>query len=300
MMRTPFFIFAIDFSLMKPEEVIRASDQFVDRHQLDAVFTRYCFRDKRIAADDIESESARAFGHFKPNAAQAENAQRLAAQLGALQILLIPLAGVHRCVGRGNLARKRDHQADGEFGNRNGVGARRIHHHNAAARGRFCINIVNADACAANHAQLGRLLHQRVIHLHGRANHQTICIGKCGGQAFGDLVVRLNIPAGFGLKNSQCCRRNLLSQYDLHPVSLLRGLIVVKTDALLLAEQVEHPYHCRMRLAFAALVIGDGVGVYAQPLGHLILIQAELLAGDEQLFSKSEFWHLRRLLAYCP
>ena len=66
-----------------------------------------------------------------------------------------------------------------------------------------------------------------------------------------------------------------------------RGLILVKTDALLLAEQIEHAHHCRMRLAFAALVLGDGVGVHAQPLGHLVLIEVELLAGDEQLFSKS-------------
>ncbi len=105
--------------------------------------------------------------------------------------------------------------------------------------------------------------------------------------------MRLDIPSRLGRKHGQRCRRNLLCQYDLHCVSLdlLRGFILVKADALLLAEQIEHPHHGRMRLAFAALVLGDGVGVHAEALRHFVLIEIELLAGDEQLFSESQFWH---------
>ena len=41
-----------------------------------------------------------------------------------------------------------------------------------------------------------------------------------------------------------------------------------------------------MRFTFAALVLGDGVGVDAEALGHLVLKEIKLLASDEQLFSE--------------
>ena len=112
---------------------------------------------------------------------------------------------------------------------------------------------------------------------------------RAAGKPVGQLVVRQDIPSRLGRKHGQRCRRNLLSQYDLHRVSLdlLRGFVLVKADALLLAEQIEHAHHSGMRLAFAAFVVGDGVGVDAEALGHLVLIEIELLAGDEQLFSES-------------
>ena len=106
--------------------------------------------------------------------------------------------------------------------------------------------------------------------------------------------MRQDIPSRLGRKYGQCCRGNFLSKYDLHRVSLdlQRGLILVKTDTFLLAEQVEHPHHRGVGLAFAALVFCDGVGVDAEALCHLVLIDIELLASDEQLFSEGQFWHV--------
>jgi len=81
--------------------VVGRRNQLIERDQLDAVFARQCRRHKRIAANDLEAESLRTLGHFQANAPQPENAQRLAAQLRALQAFLLPFAGVHGAVGRG-------------------------------------------------------------------------------------------------------------------------------------------------------------------------------------------------------
>ncbi len=132
---------------------------------------------------NLETKAAGALRHFHADAAEAENAQRFAAQLRALQVFLFPLAGVHGRVGRGQLARQREHQPDGELGDGNGIGAGRIHDHDAAARGGFGIDVVDANAGAADDAQLGRLLHQGVVHLHGGADDERVGIGESGRQA---------------------------------------------------------------------------------------------------------------------
>ena len=76
-------------------EVIRAGDELVDCDETDSVFAGHGGGDKRVAADDLKAESAGTAGHFKPDAAEAENAECLAAQLSALEVLLVPLACVH-------------------------------------------------------------------------------------------------------------------------------------------------------------------------------------------------------------
>ena len=76
-------------------EVVRAGNQFIERDQLNAGLARHRGGDERVAAQNLKAKTARALGNFKADAAQAKNAQRLAAQLRALQIFLLPLAGVH-------------------------------------------------------------------------------------------------------------------------------------------------------------------------------------------------------------
>ena len=179
---------------------------------------------------------------------------------------------------------------NGQFGDGNGVSAGRIHHHDAAARGCLGVNVVHADAGAANHAQFRRVLEQCIVHLHRAADHERVGIGQRGGQSFRQLVVRLDIPSRLARKHGQSGRRNFFRQYDLHRCSLIRrsgpARVLVKANALLLAQQVEHAHHCRVRLALAALVFGERVGMHSQPLRHFVLIEIELLARDKQLFSE--------------
>ena len=58
----------------------------------------------RIVRHDAHFEGARALHHLPADAAQADNAQRLAAQFVAQELLLFPLAGARGGVGLGNVA----------------------------------------------------------------------------------------------------------------------------------------------------------------------------------------------------
>ena len=124
--------------------------------------------------------------------------------------------------------------------------------------------------------------------------HERVGIGQSGGQSLWQFVVRENFPAGLGCEHGQRCGRNLFREDNLHRFSLFRcgRSVLVKADALLLAQQVEHADDSSVGLALAALVFPDGVGVHAQLLGHLVLIEVELLACDDEFFAEGEFWHI--------
>ena len=151
-------------------EIVCLAEELVHRQKSNTVFTGDCGGNERIAADDFEAETAGALGDFKADAAEAENAEGLATQLRALQTLLLPLAGVHRGVGRRQLAREGEHEADGELRDSDGVGARGIHDDDTAARSSFSVDVVHAHPGAANDAQLRCRRHQCVVNLHRGAD----------------------------------------------------------------------------------------------------------------------------------
>ncbi len=59
-------------------------------------------RDEWIVADDVHAEGLGAASDFEADAAEADDAERLVAELGALQRFLLPLGGVHGGVGARN------------------------------------------------------------------------------------------------------------------------------------------------------------------------------------------------------
>ena len=120
---------------------------------------RQAGRDVRIVRDHLHPEGLRATRDFDAHAAQSDDAQRLAAKLGALQRLLLPLAGMHGGVGTAELTRHRQHEGEGVLGDRDGVAAGSVHHHDAALGGGVEIDVVHAHAGASDDAQLGRLVH---------------------------------------------------------------------------------------------------------------------------------------------
>ena len=200
-------------------EVVRAGDELVEGDQLDAGFAGDGGGDKGIAADDLHAEAAGAPGDFEADAAQAEDAEGFAAELGALEELLFPAAGVHGGVGGGELAGQSEHEADGELGDGDGVGSGGVHDHDAAAGGGVGIDVVDAYAGAADDAELGRVLQEGVVGLDGGADDEGIGIGEGGGEAVGQLFVRDDVPTRLGRKHGQGCGGNLLCKNDLHFVS---------------------------------------------------------------------------------
>ena len=171
-------------------------------HQCDAQILGDLRGDIRIVRLDAHLERARALHHFPADAAQPDDAQRLAAQLAAHELLLFPLAAGGGLGGLRNAPRHGQHQRQGVLRHGNGIASRRVHHQDAGRRGGFQIHVVDAHARAADHPQLGRVVEHRLIHLHGAAHDQRIRFRQ---------VIRVflgtgndHVPAGLRLQKGNC------------------------------------------------------------------------------------------------
>ncbi len=80
-------------------------------------------------------------------------------------------------LARGMAAAHGDHEAEGEFGDGYGVGAGGVHDDDAAARGLGGIDVVYADAGAADDAEFGSGGEQRCICLYGGADDEGVGVG---------------------------------------------------------------------------------------------------------------------------
>src|SRR5204863_7156354 len=80
-------------------QIVGRGADLVERQELDAEPRRDFRRDVRIVRDDAHAERARALRNLLADAAQAGDAERLAAQLGAEEALLLPPGVLHRAIG---------------------------------------------------------------------------------------------------------------------------------------------------------------------------------------------------------
>ncbi len=117
-------------------------------------------RKKRIVPHDLHAERARQLGDVPADPAESDHAHRLAAQLGALEALAIPLAAPHGGRGVGDPPHQREQQPHRMLARADGVGARRVHDRDAEPRGGGHVDRVDARAGARHDAQLRRARHQ--------------------------------------------------------------------------------------------------------------------------------------------
>ena len=163
MMRTPFFIFAIAAastmfvvfsvsgvcSVMKSARLNSSSSSTLCTPMIGGALGR----EERIVGDHPHAQAERAVDHDRADIAGADHAERLAGDLDPHEAVLLPLAGLCRRIGLRNLPREREHQRDGVFGGGDRIAERRVHHDDALrGRGRD-VDIVDADAGAADHLQ---------------------------------------------------------------------------------------------------------------------------------------------------
>ena len=184
MMRTPFFIFlsarGVDdvAGLVGERRVQRdeigALEQLVELDLLDAEIDRALRRQERIVGDHLHLQAERAVGDDRADIAAADDAERLAEDLDAHELVLLPLAGAGRGVGFRDLPRQRQHQRDGVLGGGDRIAERRVHHDDAARGRRRNVDIVDADAGAADHLQVLGLLQDLRRHLGGGADGEAV------------------------------------------------------------------------------------------------------------------------------
>lgn len=106
------------------------------------------------------------------------------------------MASLRGAIGGRKLARDGKHQGDSMFGSGDGVAERRVHDDDAAARGSRNIDIVDANAGAADDLQIGRSLDQLFGRLGGGTNGQTIIIADDFGK-FVLVLAKLRLEIDF-------------------------------------------------------------------------------------------------------
>ena len=104
----------------------------------------------RVVGEDAHAEREGALGHFGADAAHAENDESFAVEFGALEAFAVPLSGFHAGVSHGDFAGDRHEEREGVLGGGDGVSAGGVHDHDAALGGCIDIDIVHANAGAAD------------------------------------------------------------------------------------------------------------------------------------------------------
>ena len=141
---------------------------------LDAQLAEALGGDERVERDDAHAERAGADGDELADAAEAEHAERLALDLDAAELRALPLAGGERRVRLRDVAGEREHQRDGVLGRGDHVGLRRVGDDDAALGRGGDVDVVDADAGAADHLQVVGALDQLGVELRRRADQDPV------------------------------------------------------------------------------------------------------------------------------
>jgi hypothetical protein len=127
-------------------EKVGALAQLVERDEFDAEISGDVGIDVRVVGEDVHLERPGAPCHFLTDAAEPGQAERLAAQLLAEKAFLIPLALLHRGIGRRGLSGKCQQHRHRQLRNADAVGPGRVHDHDATRAGGRHIDVVHTRA----------------------------------------------------------------------------------------------------------------------------------------------------------
>ena len=130
--------------------------------------------DVRIVRLHVHAEGARARRDVAADAAETDDAERLAGEFGADQLEPVPTPFAQRLHGLRDVAREREHQAEGVFGRGDRVGGRRVEHDDAGCGRRGDVDRVDADARARDDGQLRTGRQQVAVDARFRAHDQSV------------------------------------------------------------------------------------------------------------------------------
>ena len=161
---------------------VGAAQEIVELDLLDAELDGALRRQERIVGDDLHAQADAAIGDDGADIAAADHAERLGGELDAHEAVLLPLAGLRRGIGLRDLAREREHHGDGVLGGGDRIAEGRVHDDDALRRGGGDLDIVDADAGAADHLQVLGLFEDLGRHLGGGADGEAVIIADDGGE----------------------------------------------------------------------------------------------------------------------
>ena len=195
---------------------VGAPEQLLDRlRPLDAEVAEALGGDELVEGDDLHLEALGALGDELADAAEADHAERLAVELGALELGPVPAAGDERFVRLRDVAEEGERQRQGVLGGGDRVRFRGVGDDDpAAGRGRD-VDVVDAGAGAADHLQVLGQLDQLRRHLRRRADQDRVVAGDLLAQL---LVGHLEAEVDVELRAQQVDAGvgDLLLDQDLH------------------------------------------------------------------------------------
>ena len=165
---------------------------------------------ERVIGEDFHPEAQRALGDDRADVAATDHAKRLGGDLDPHELGLLPLAGLRRPVGQRDLPGQRQHQCDRVLGGGDRVAEGRVHHDDALGGGGLDVDVVDANAGAADHLQLVGLGDQLLGDLGRRADGEAVIVaddllelvlGKAGLHVDGDTAI---------LEDLHGCRRQVV------------------------------------------------------------------------------------------
>ena len=195
---------------------------------LDPEFAEALGGDELVEGQDLHVEALGAGGDELADAAEADHPERLAVELGALELGPVPAPGDQRFVRLGDVAEQRQGQRHRVLGGGDRVRLGRVGDDDAAARRRRDIDVVDAGAGAADHLEVGREVDQLRRHLGRRADQDRVVVAELGAEL---LVGHVEPEVDVELRAQQVDPGlgDLLLDQDLHrPTTLVTAGSTIK------------------------------------------------------------------------
>mmetsp|Transcript_11999 Transcript_11999/g.31770 ORF Transcript_11999/g.31770 Transcript_11999/m.31770 type:complete len:344 (+) Transcript_11999:1289-2320(+) len=136
-------------------EEVRAREHLVERHQRGAYRQRELRCGERVARDDVHAEARGAARDLPPDAAEADDAEGFPGEARADEAGAAPAAGLEDGVGLRDEAGHGAEQGDGVLGGGDAVAGGRVDDDDAALAGGVEVDVVDADAGAADDLEVG-------------------------------------------------------------------------------------------------------------------------------------------------
>ena len=165
-------------------------------HLGDSDFLRALLGQEGVIGHDLHFQPLRTVGDDRTDVARADQAERLAGDLGPHELRFLPFTGLRGGIGGRNLARHGKHHGNGVFGGGDRVAERRVHHHDPLGRGRGQVHVIHPDTGAPDDLQVIGLGNQIGGRLGGGTDGQTIVIANDFRQ-FGGVLAQIGLEIDF-------------------------------------------------------------------------------------------------------
>ena len=188
--------------------------ELFERDERDAHLVRFLDRKVWIVTQEPRLERAGAGGHAGPDLPEADDSERLARELGAQELRLLPLSGGDRSGRFRHPAQQREEKSEGVLDRGDDVPRRGVDDEDAAGRRRRDVDVVDSDPGAADHRQMRRGGEELRVHFRAAPDEKRVGgaelrqqLRAVGAGELDDLVTRL-------AEDLEARRRQLLGDDD--------------------------------------------------------------------------------------